>query len=219
MGPGFIIRKNAFFYLSTLLFVLGALYFIMLYDQASIHLAFDLKHSPNADLWMPYITHLGDGWAFLFLALLAVFFYDRRAFFTVLIAAILTLILSSSLKATFNEPRPIKFFADLGQELHQVQGVMPRYQHSFPSGHTTTAFAIWGVLAFWLRRKPWQLLCFLMALSAGISRIYLNMHFLRDVAAGAVLGSFISLLALFLAFKLKSPWFSKTWFKWGNEIL
>ena len=219
MTPGLIIRKNVLFLMGGLLIIVGSLFFILQYDQATIHLWSDARHSIWGDQWMPFLTHLGDGLAFILLALIAVLFFDRRALATVLISAVLTLLITAGLKAAFNEDRPLKYFEKQGIELNQVEGVKPRYKHSFPSGHTTTAFAIWGILAFWLRKKPWQLLCVLIAATAAYSRIYLNMHFLRDVSTGAALGCFIMILSLFLTFKLKSTWFTKTWFKWGNEVL
>ncbi len=219
MDLGSIIRRNSLFLSLSLLFILGGLYFIVSYDQASIHLWSDARHSEWADRWMPYLTHLGDGFTFLALALVSIIFFNRRAFAMALFSALLTLILSSSLKAYFNEDRPLRYFEKQDITLNEVSGVKARYQHSFPSGHTTTAFAVWGLLAFFFRSKPSQALCFGLALTAGYSRIYLNMHFLRDVGAGAALGSFIMLLSVFLAGKLRSPWFDKTWFKWGNEIL
>jgi membrane-associated phospholipid phosphatase len=58
--------------------------------------------------------------------------------------------------------------------------------HSFPSGHTGAAFALFGVLLFADRRHGWWAL-----LAAGLiawSRIYSNAHHLSDVMVGALLG-------------------------------
>jgi len=63
---------------------------------------------------------------------------------------------------------------------------------SFPSGHTTTSFA--AALAFgmlWPRHKPWFLLA---ALLIGASRIVLDVHYLSDVIAGAMLGGAVAVL-------------------------
>ena len=57
--------------------------------------------------------------------------------------------------------------------------------HSFPSGHTGTAFAFFAVPLFADRRTWWLLL---VAAGIGWSRIYLNVHHLSDVVVGAVVG-------------------------------
>ena len=61
---------------------------------------------------------------------------------------------------------------------------------SFPSGHTTQAFAIAVVLATAYSDHPWVGITALSVAGAvGYSRLYLHKHFLSDVMAGAVLGS------------------------------
>lgn len=213
MNLGKIIQVNSTYLIFSMLFILGSILLISQYSQAEIHLWSNHHHYPWLDAIMPWLTYLGDGWIYLILAIYSVLLLERRAFMSVLFTALLTLIFSSSLKAYFNEDRPMKYFADRGIELNEVAGVKPRYQHSFPSGHTTTAFAAWGILAFWWRKKHWQFLAFLVAVSIGYSRIYLNMHFLRDVGAGASLGTFVVLLSLYLAHRLKGDWFKEKWFK------
>jgi hypothetical protein len=75
------------------------------------------------------------------------------------------------LKYTVREPRPL--------ESH--------WKNSFPSGHTTTAFAFCGyVMAeheYWLGVPSLFLATFI-----GYSRINDNMHWLHDVIAGATVG-------------------------------
>lgn len=78
---------------------------------------------------------------------------------------------STILKYTVREPRPID----------------PKWKTSFPSGHTTSAFAFSGyALAeheYWLGVPAILLSTFI-----GYSRINDNMHWLHDVTAGATIG-------------------------------
>jgi len=63
---------------------------------------------------------------------------------------------------------------------------------SFYSGHTSTAFAVATVFAKEYREYKWApYLAYGLASSAGISRIYLQKHWLSDVAAGALIGYYI----------------------------
>lgn len=66
---------------------------------------------------------------------------------------------------------------------------------SFPSGHTTSAFAVATVLANGTgKNKPWihrvvGILAFTGAASVGLSRMYHNDHWMSDVVVGAALGT------------------------------
>ncbi len=74
--------------------------------------------------------------------------------------------------------------------------------YSFPSGHATSSMVTYGFLAFLIcLRQPWRVRVPVLALTTmavaaiGLSRLYLGMHWLSDVAAGLVLGlSWITLL-------------------------
>ena len=59
---------------------------------------------------------------------------------------------------------------------------------SFPSGHSTAAFAGATVLALALRRGPVTAALFALAAAVAYSRLYLGVHFPLDALAGAALG-------------------------------
>ncbi|MFO7638323.1 MAG: phosphatase PAP2 family protein [bacterium] len=60
------------------------------------------------------------------------------------------------------------------------------WHNSFPSGHATVAFALFGALAF--SRPRWRRWAFLAAGLVAASRVLLNLHYLSDIFAGALLG-------------------------------
>ncbi len=64
---------------------------------------------------------------------------------------------------------------------------------SFPSGHTTTAFAVFVYLALVYRK--YALLLWSIALLIGFSRVVLGAHYPSDVIAGAVLGSWCAYIS------------------------
>ena len=61
---------------------------------------------------------------------------------------------------------------------------------SFPSGHTTTSVA--AALAFGAVFPRWRPVFLLAALLIALSRIVLDVHYLSDVIAGAVLGAAVA---------------------------
>src|SRR5262249_24630159 len=72
--------------------------------------------------------------------------------------------------------------------------ITPPDQFSFPSGHAMTSFAIAVALThFYPDFEPLLLFC---ALSIGLSRIVLGMHYLTDVIAGALIGVGLGLLSV-----------------------
>ena len=88
---------------------------------------------------------------------------------------------STTIKLISERPRPIGGIANLTT-------------FSFPSGHTTWAATVATALAIALPRAwSWCLAIAWIALMAW-SRTYLGVHWLSDVAAGAVLGVSIALL-------------------------
>jgi undecaprenyl-diphosphatase len=69
---------------------------------------------------------------------------------------------------------------------------------SFPSGHAAIAAAFFLVLAYlliprihsWIKRELFVVLCVVLAITVGLSRVVLNVHWSSDVIAGWSLGMF-----------------------------
>jgi membrane-associated phospholipid phosphatase len=62
--------------------------------------------------------------------------------------------------------------------------------HSFPSGHTASAFAFFGTAAWAHRRWGWLFLS--LAGAIAWSRLYLNAHHLSDVVVALIFGLLLS---------------------------
>jgi len=149
---------------------------------------------PSLDALFTFITIFGIGAASAGIGLVIVLVgfirmnvILRMAGYAGIIAVIFAGILSQMAKHLWDRPRPVMV-------LHDARWVgQPLFVHSFPSGHTTTAFAFATAIGV-LYPKTRLPLYFLAAL-VGLSRIYLGAHFPVDVLGGAALGIFSGLLA------------------------
>jgi undecaprenyl-diphosphatase len=68
------------------------------------------------------------------------------------------------------------------------------HSHSFPSGHTATAFAGATMLSFFVPRGAPAF--YVLAAAIAYSRLYVGVHFPLDVVGGAVIGVATALLLL-----------------------
>lgn len=148
------------------------------------------NHSPFFDSFFYYATHLGDGLMFIpvFLLLLwrnyvlSIFFFV----FVALEAFIVQVVLKKGIFAHLN--RPPGYIENFDQ-LYHIPGVELNYMHTFPSGHTQSAFlmAFFLVLLF-QNYKYLQVFIPVLAALVGLSRVYLLKHFFVDVWVGAIIG-------------------------------
>lgn len=178
----------------------------LFYTKGHLVLFFNQLYTPAGNFLVKYITHIGDGLTFAIVSVLILLFIKIRWG----ILGLLTFAASGLLSQFFKKvvfgsvPRPLKFFEGKAT-LQTVEGINNAYIHSFPSGHTTTAFAMFGLLALlWGGNKTAAWVCFALAVITALSRVYLAQHFIEDVFAGTVLGLFCATLLYFWV-EVKTP--------------
>ena len=132
--------------LTFLLVWLPLFIFDCIYPKLQTHLMMNGLHTPALDTFFKYVTHLGEGFG----AYLGVFilFWSRRKGLFILLGQGLTCLITQILKFAFAHPRPATFFDQMGADLPEtVPGVsLRRAFNSFPSGHTSAAFALFTCL-------------------------------------------------------------------------
>ncbi len=98
----------------------------------------------------------------------------------------------------------IKFFCFSPRPFLVLANVKPLFTHglndSFPSGHTTLAFALATAVTLFTNYKI-GFLFFISALLVGLSRIVVGIHWPLDILVGAFLG--ITIVLIFYLFKIK----------------
>ncbi|MGA1976801.1 MAG: phosphatase PAP2 family protein [Bacteroidales bacterium] len=111
--------------------------------------------------------------------------YDRKMKWNACVIAIGTALdegLTLALKYTVNRPRPFVTYPDI---IKKSAGGSP----SFPSGHTSTAFATATSLSLFYPKWYVIVPSYVYAATVGYSRMYLGVHYPSDVLAGALIGS------------------------------
>jgi len=183
-----VFRNNSAFLIPYLLFIVSGAVLILVNTKTETHLEFNRFHTPFFDKFFEYATYLGDGYlaTLVVVILLAVRF---RFAIIVGLSNIIASLITQILKRTMFEDvvRPKKFFEGL-HDIYLVPDVENYLYNSFPSGHSTCAFALYFSIALIVKDKKIKFLCFLLALIVGYSRIYLSQHFFEDVYAGSVIG-------------------------------
>lgn len=98
-------------------------------------------------------------------------------------------IITGILKYTINRPRPFQTYSF-------IQKVAEASSPTFPSGHTTDAFAV--AIALCLIYRKWSLIVpvYVWAFAVAYSRMDLGVHYPSDVIA-AIIVSFFSALVLY----------------------
>ena len=124
---------------------------------------------------------------------------------------LISALMTQTLKHTIFEDvvRPKKFFEGIA-DLYFVPGVENYMYNSFPSGHTTSAFALYFSLALLTKNKWIEFLLFTIALTVAYSRIYLSQHFFSDVYAGSLVGMFTTIVVYFVVRNWKKEWMERS---------
>lgn len=143
------------------------------------------------DYLMPRITHLGGATITVTSLLMLIAFFSGNArswAIEAFISLSVSHIFVQIIKKIYGRKRPYMVLTNARTFAN------PLVDYSFPSGHTTSSFAI--ATAFALHSFVLGLILIPLALMVGISRMYLGLHYPTDCIFGAVLGTVTSIVAI-----------------------
>ena len=186
-------RQNQFFFFGYFLQLLFAAFVWIFFSIPDGFILMNPYHSKFLNVFFIGITYLGDGIFSVVLSILLFFFNKRFLSLMVFSSFAISGILAQVLKSFISEARPGLFLAQANYP-YFIEHVTLHNFHSFPSGHSTSIFALAAILSFAVKNKNYSLLFLLIALLVGYSRIYLGQHFISDVAAGSIIGVVISII-------------------------
>lgn len=168
---------------------------------------FENLRNPVLDTLMQIVTELGSETCFLVAALVIYWCVNKRHGYYLMAVGFLGTILNQFLKLFCRIPRPWMKdpnFTIVESARADATG------YSFPSGHSQTAVGNFGIIAITAKRKWVRTLAILFAVLVPVSRMYLGVHTLADVAVG-------SLCALLLIVLLRPVVYSEK--KWAIPAL
>ena len=198
-----------FYSIPAVLFIMFCGLFLSIYPnkiaaQLALHHAW---YSPAGYWWMGVVTSWGE--AHLFAIVIIAVVLQKRYLMAMefLTAGIVSSIVVQSLKRMVFPPSPRPMAVIKWSETLLPEGLEVPLQFAFPSGHTTTAFVFFTLLALHFKKISVQILAAIAVIGVGLSRVYLMAHWIPDVMAGAVLGMILALLVnrVFIAIKKSRP--------------
>ncbi len=184
------LKSRPFFFTSIGLLLIMAALFSCLLSKSTSFIYLNGYHSPWLDNFFIQFTFLGDGLLSVFAVLVLLVMKRWKEAVLLLVAFLSSGLLSCLFKNLFSLPRPKLYFEQMSIAYSSfIEGTTLSNNSSFPSGHTTSAFAMATVIALVSKKKATAILVLLLTMLVGYSRIYLGQHFLQDVVAGAFLGT------------------------------
>ncbi|WP_229321405.1 phosphatase PAP2 family protein [Larkinella knui] len=168
-------------------------------------------NGPLADLFFARVTYLGDG-AFAAIVCVILLFWSFRFALMGIASFLLSTLVTRALKQfVFSDSlRPLKYFEHSTWQYRIIDGLDIHSYNSFPSGHSTTAFSVFCLLALLDERKSRGWFFALLAVVTAYSRVYLFQHFVEDVYVGSIIGT-VSSVVVFLVLGRHWDQNPKTW--------
>ncbi len=164
-------------------FFLAAISILLLDANTSLFLLINKVGTAFVDEMWILLTLFGNK---LFILVLLFCFFWRSPYLlrAVLIAALISLLITGGLKLLVALSRPYEVLDPASFQL--IGGKLTSF--SFPSGHTAGAFAVMGCIGLYYKNNASTFLILFFASLVGISRIMLGVHWPIDVLVGAALG-------------------------------
>ncbi|MFZ9848293.1 MAG: phosphatase PAP2 family protein [Flavobacteriales bacterium] len=197
------IKEQRYFFIPYFIFIVIGVTLVFNENKIDLHLYLTKAYSDFADDFFFWLTKLAEGWLGVPL-LIFLLFYQYRAFLFVGLTYALSGIITQVLKANVfqTHDRPIHFLKD-----HPLFRKIENLEYSeflgFPSGHSTSAFALLFCMSILTKNNYLKLVLILTAIAIAYSRIYLSQHFLHDIIAGSFVGVGTGLLLYFFIYEKK----------------
>ena len=199
-----LIRQNIYFFLEFAFLVIAGSVILLSSSKEEVTLWVNARYSSFSDMFFLAVTQMGTAWFCCAFALAILIWKGWRTALTGALCILGSILVTGFLKHFIfpGKLRPTLHFEGIA-ELRLLENVVQLQTETFPSGHTTVAFAMATFLAFIISKKKYQCLFPIIAVLVGYSRIYLSQHFITDVYAGMIIGVVVTTMIYWAAQKLE----------------
>ena len=156
--------------------------------------------NPFLDGLFQFITMFGE--EAILIPLIAVIYwaFNKKMGEYIAYASLTSVLVNGAIKDIFKAKRPI------GEPGIRSLRVETATGYSFPSGHTQGTASFWSAIAIYLKNNYMYVISALIIVLVAISRLYLGVHYPKDVLFGAIFG----ILTSFITYKLFNKVNNKT---------
>lgn len=206
-----VIKQTSFFIIVQVLVLTVLTYFVLTYEKSELQLIANTYYSTFFDFVFYILTHSVEFWGCLIIYVLIAFYksykYAIIGLLTYASAGLVTQILKRNVFPEFKRPTVNIENLRLIPEYFNYEQAS---NFSFPSGHTTVAFALFIFLTLIVKNKKWGIVFGIMACAVAYSRVYLSQHYFIDILAGSLIGTVVTLFSFYGFNKIKFG-------QWGNK--
>ena len=144
--------------------------------------------NPFLDILFQLITMCGE--QIVLISIIAVIYWalDKKFGEYIAYSVLTSVLLNNTIKDIFKMKRPI------GEKGIRTLREQTATGYSFPSGHTQSASSFYGAIAIYLKKRIMYIIATIMIILVGFSRLYLGVHYPKDVIVGGILGVLTSLI-------------------------
>ena len=143
-------------------------------------------HNPFLDNFFQLITMLGESFTIMIIVLGIYWCIDKTSGEYIGYSFFTSGMLNNSIKNIVKAKRPI------GEEGIRSLRVQTATGYSFPSGHTQGAASTYGALYLLLKKSRYAFVFMIIIFLVGLSRLYLGVHYPKDVLGGMIFGGLTS---------------------------
>lgn len=144
--------------------------------------------NPFFDFLFQLITMCGEQIVLISIISIIYWALDKKFGEYIAYSVLTSVLLNNAVKDIFKMKRPI------GEEGIRTLREKTATGYSFPSGHTQSSVSFYGAMAIYLKKKAMYIIATIMIILIGFSRLYLGVHYPKDVIVGGILGVLTSLI-------------------------
>lgn len=148
--------------------------------------------NPFLDVIFKTFTFLGEQYFIMLVFCWLAWFNDKDFAHKTGFAFCLGMGINQVLKLVFCVQRPWILDKRITPNPKVIEGATG---YSFPSGHTQSGVTVFGSLATWFKKRIPKIVCIVLAILVGVSRLYFGVHTPLDVLTSFIIGAMVIFIA------------------------